>query len=330
MLRRQVARRWGEPQPLPASAWLFLAPLDSTALTIAATSISLQLSSNQLHSTTNTQKMLCDVCIGLLRFRKNLLLPGTHDFELATEIVPKAAWLANQTAERERETGAYREPSHFPREFFILCGHHRNADSLALAAASGCHICYSLYIQFSISDLQSITADDAVDAQDGSLSRNSSRNKTSPYEFVAYAFIFNDNGGKLDTELWIDFNYLMYPRRRPWTGRYDNRYALWPSRSTTLPSANKADQLTVTSLDSQIERPISDHTSSQMSLELAKQWLHSCVHQHTACNRDTPSIPWYPTRLLCLKTHGMSQETIRLLHTAKVLPDGPYATFSHC
>ena len=62
-------------------------------------------------------------------------------------------------------------------------------------------------------------------------------------------------------------------------------------------------------------------------LNLAKQWLHTCVHEHTQCqNGSNLSNPWYPKRLIELGVGG----NVRLIDTKNQKPDEFYATLSHC
>lgn len=41
--------------------------------------------------------------------------------------------------------------------------------------------------------------------------------------------------------------------------------------------------------------------ASHKSLDVAARWLRDCISSHAICARETPAIPWYPTRLLDLE-----------------------------
>jgi hypothetical protein len=57
------------------------------------------------------------------------------------------------------------------------------------------------------------------------------------------------------------------------------------------------------------------------------QWLKECLTNHATCNDNQDNSGWFPTRLLDLGDVGC--EKVRLYHTAKESPSGPYCTLSH-
>jgi hypothetical protein len=78
-----------------------------------------------------------------------------------------------------------------------------------------------------------------------------------------------------------------------------------------------------------VEAETFGHTSSGDSLPTAKKWLHDCIQNHEACNREHNAqarVSWYLTRLIYL---GDDDRNVRLIITAKECPAGPYITLSH-
>ena len=65
-------------------------------------------------------------------------------------------------------------------------------------------------------------------------------------------------------------------------------------------------------------------TGSEVCLELARHWFKNCCEHHQKCNTQLDS-GWYPRRLV-----DVSEPTPRLILTSERIPDGPYATMSHC
>jgi hypothetical protein len=76
-------------------------------------------------------------------------------------------------------------------------------------------------------------------------------------------------------------------------------------------------------------RSMSRDTVSDESLDLAKSWIHACIHSHKKCNLRMMTNSWYPTRLLYLQKADHGKHLVRLNHTAEEKPSGPYTTLSH-
>ena len=73
---------------------------------------------------------------------------------------------------------------------------------------------------------------------------------------------------------------------------------------------------------------VSSHTSSEACLALAKDWLLRCLKNHVRCNVRHQLKPYCPTRLVEILPLG-SDKDLRIIHTIKTVPDGPYLTLSH-
>ena len=91
--------------------------------------------------------------------------------------------------------------------------------------------------------------------------------------------------------------------------------------------------------DSRFSYDIEGYSGSDKSLELACNWVKTCVDSHAVC-RDEPSSrsngiepaytagDWYPTRLLYVGSTGDNE--IRLISSQNTELEGPYITLSHC
>ncbi|KAF3798141.1 hypothetical protein GCG54_00010487 [Colletotrichum gloeosporioides] len=74
-----------------------------------------------------------------------------------------------------------------------------------------------------------------------------------------------------------------------------------------------------------LPRPLEDHTGSDTSLKLAKEWLSTCMQHHQSCCANT-NVHFRPSRLL----HLSAGHHVRL-HTSKDYPEAfSYMTLSHC
>lgn len=66
------------------------------------------------------------------------------------------------------------------------------------------------------------------------------------------------------------------------------------------------------------------NTGGRHCLDLAKYWLDECCGRHQRC-RVSRTPEQYPTRLLLIES-----DRVKLVFTRDEMPDGPYATLSHC
>ena len=73
---------------------------------------------------------------------------------------------------------------------------------------------------------------------------------------------------------------------------------------------------------------VSSHTASEACLALAQDWLVRCLKNHVRCNIRHQLKPYRPTRLVEILPLGGNKD-LRLIHTNRTVPDGPYLTLSH-
>ena len=71
-----------------------------------------------------------------------------------------------------------------------------------------------------------------------------------------------------------------------------------------------------------------DHTSSGESWHFVQECLTRCSESHTQCRTGTKG-PWYPTRLLDLRSSDATSKQCRLITTSAEQPTGDYVTLSH-
>ncbi|KAL2144178.1 hypothetical protein VTI28DRAFT_9469 [Corynascus sepedonium] len=79
---------------------------------------------------------------------------------------------------------------------------------------------------------------------------------------------------------------------------------------------------------------LTDNTRSPGTLALAKRWVSDCVRHHKRCRAGSGGGVWYPRRLLDLSrsneaSEQQSEQIVRLIETADVIPAGRYTTVSH-
>ena len=70
------------------------------------------------------------------------------------------------------------------------------------------------------------------------------------------------------------------------------------------------------------------HTASEACLALAQDWLGRCLKNHVRCNVRHQLKPYCPTRLVEILPLGGAKD-LRIIHTNRTVPDGPYLTLSH-
>ncbi|KAI3324011.1 HET-domain-containing protein [Xylariaceae sp. AK1471] len=77
-----------------------------------------------------------------------------------------------------------------------------------------------------------------------------------------------------------------------------------------------------------LQIPGSESTSSEVTWQLALEWIDNCRTNHQGDCWDVQIDQWYPTRLLDVgKQEG---DCIRLIETSTVSPSRGYVTLSHC
>ncbi|KAI1350956.1 heterokaryon incompatibility protein-domain-containing protein [Xylaria sp. FL0043] len=74
--------------------------------------------------------------------------------------------------------------------------------------------------------------------------------------------------------------------------------------------------------------PLSANTASPQTLEVASEWLRTCLDHHDVCKRRAQSSKFTPTRLLDVGLESDQQWKLHL--SAKEEQTTPYMTLSHC
>ena len=73
------------------------------------------------------------------------------------------------------------------------------------------------------------------------------------------------------------------------------------------------------------------NTASAPCWKLAKQWLTSCLTDHTKCTKSLSARPYHPTRLIEVAScPSDSDDELHLRIAGEHSPDIPYMTLSHC
>jgi hypothetical protein len=100
--------------------------------------------------------MLCNVCIGVLQYRQNILVPGTIDDEVVSfgeseeSDDDEEQWIIGESQAHKTDE--------LPRLVKMKFGHHRTSTTLALSAAAECHICQPIWDRCSSSEKEHIRA----------------------------------------------------------------------------------------------------------------------------------------------------------------------------
>jgi hypothetical protein len=188
--------------------------------------------------------LLCNICIGVLQYQRNLYqpYPGDNDM-LASEWLEggqqhltydevtqdddqnnanEAPWEFEGSEDditiddektsdlgvhvkRDRSPSVCGTTSHASR---ILCGHHRTVETLALSAASKCHICCPFWEQLSRPEQESLRVKTCA----ASISSSAKSNTASvliedfPVDFLTYAAVSRGASDRHDFRLNIRFN----------------------------------------------------------------------------------------------------------------------------
>ena len=212
MLPRQVRRLRGERQRQPR---LLGSPLSLPDLnlstcfkvavkfhigTVSAETPEVESKRTVVVSPANSK--LCDVCIGVLHQRKNLLVPGTKGYELASVETPVIK--EDEEEATDSECGPHERAKKLRKAVEVKCGHHRTSVTLMLSAAAGCHICEPLWNQCSTSEQQRIQAADAKNAQEAAtIASNDKHADPAGYEFLSYATTLVTNRKEVDATLFV-------------------------------------------------------------------------------------------------------------------------------
>lgn len=78
-------------------------------------------------------------------------------------------------------------------------------------------------------------------------------------------------------------------------------------------------------------RKFASNTASEPCWKLAKQWLSSCLTNHTRCTRFLSATPFHPTRLVEIAPlASASNDELHLRIAGEYSPEVPYVTLSHC
>jgi hypothetical protein len=131
--------------------------------------------------------MLCEVCIGAISRRQNLLfLDTTTEPQSGRDISEKAmkSWMSNGQKQSSHPSRRVRFP-------FAIYGHHSTSRSLALSAAAGCHICLPLWGPLSPSEQQYIKSmDNDVTVQSTADSNGEDQSRPNCRGFLSYLRLY--------------------------------------------------------------------------------------------------------------------------------------------
>jgi hypothetical protein len=167
--------------------------------------------------------MLCNVCIGILQYRQNILVPGTKDDE-----VPSFAGSEESEDDEEQciigESQAHKTHEQ-PRFVRIKFGHHRTSTTLALSAAAECHICQPVWDRCSSSEKEHIRVNEEK------LASEATTGDHVPQDVVRYEFLTTATmkiWGQNSVQAILDIRYNRYEAWDSFTWPYWNTYMLKP------------------------------------------------------------------------------------------------------
>lgn len=89
----------------------------------------------------------------------------------------------------------------------------------------------------------------------------------------------------------------------------------------------KTTDVAATDIDHEVTIQSSSYTGSRQSLQMARNWLHNCLKNHSHC--PTKST-WFPNRVVDVGTFERPCLQLRVKTFQKSADIQPYATLSHC
>ncbi|KAH7383209.1 heterokaryon incompatibility protein-domain-containing protein [Pyrenochaeta sp. MPI-SDFR-AT-0127] len=279
--------------------------------------------------------MLCEVCVGLLRDRRNYpLLEGvtqlgvldsaeeirglsgdretrpeqkpndprgndsisnTHDEEDPGEI----------TTDEDSSDGEATET----RGGQVDLGPHSSSLSLIASAHVGCYICRKIWDGLTLPKQRNLRAIESATAH-----------------MTALKPVLNENDGQHPSDV-LTHASLSTRGREP--GKRTLRFWFGKARA---PFKDGSEMFILSRLPAARSEPhtySADCTGSGNSLQTAAWWLKTCLQTHERCNSMTSMPSWYPTRLLYIGEPDTKESHVRLIHTTDEPPTSPYTTLSH-
>jgi hypothetical protein len=172
--------------------------------------------------------MLCHVCIGVLQYRQNILVPGTIDDE---EVYFEDSEDSEHSNDDEKgcisNQSQARDTDKLPRPTRVKCGHQRTSTDLALSAAAGCQICQPFWDRCSSTEKEHIHITEEKIALEAASTMNDQQSKhASQYEFLSTATIIITNHNTIGATLDIKYNH--HKAWNSFTWRYWSVYVLKP------------------------------------------------------------------------------------------------------
>jgi hypothetical protein len=167
--------------------------------------------------------MLCNVCIGVLQYRQNILVPGTKDDEVVSFAGSEESeddeeqWIIGESQAHKTEE--------LPRFVKIKFGHHRTSTTLALSAAAECHICQPVWDRCSSSEKEHIRVTEEKLASEAITSDHVPQD-VARYEFLTTATI--KIWSKNSVQATLDIRYNHHEAWVSFTWPYWNTYMLEP------------------------------------------------------------------------------------------------------
>jgi hypothetical protein len=168
--------------------------------------------------------MLCNVCVGVLQYRQNILVPGTIDDDV---VIIGYSHLEEEEEEEEEGTTGVSQIHELSRLLKVKCGHHRTSASLALSAAAECHICQPFWDQCSASEKEYIrTVEGKIASEATRTPGEDLQQDVYRYEFFSTAVITIKSRRTVGATLHIQYN--RYNAWDSFTLGYGGLYVLKP------------------------------------------------------------------------------------------------------
>jgi hypothetical protein len=147
--------------------------------------------------------MLCEVCIGAISRRQNLMFLDTATEQQNGHDISEEAAKRAMPSEQEQTSHPSRRVS-IP---FLIYGHHSTSHSLALSAAAGCHICLPLWGQLSLSEQQYIKSmDNEVTLQSTADANGEDQSRPNCHGFLSYLRLYRPQSSKQDYAMHAIFD----------------------------------------------------------------------------------------------------------------------------
>lgn len=203
--------------------------------------------------------------------------------------------------------------------YYRHLGHHFGMTTLKQSAMEKCYICLPLWQ--TLLDINQEYLRPFYQVQESSTSKMENDYGWSPaYDWLTMGILYLEPG---NSKFWVVFSRVLCVDLVNAAFYFDLKspgnmtcLLLYVPNSLTLP-----DTMPTISVESS--------TMSKSSLNCASRWLHQCLSSHEQCVGNIEKSSWYPTRLLHVENYTDSIKRIRLIHSAREQPQGPYLTLSH-